>query len=90
MIHDTALYGLQVIVGLRLHACLLHEGEEDVQADLKLAFARFGQPCVVGVEYAQGLGSDILTNHWSSHPFLLANLVIHDILILFIATDDFD
>ena len=63
MIHDTPFNRLQVVVGFGLHACLLNEGEEDVQADLKLAFARFGQPCVVGAEYAEGLVSEILTKH---------------------------
>ena len=42
VIHDTPLNGLQIVVGLGLHARMLHEREKDVQADLKLAFARFG------------------------------------------------
>ena len=89
MVHDTPLDRLQVVVGLGLHARLLHEGEEYVQADLKLAFARFGQPCIVGTEYTEGLVSDIFTNHWPSH-FFFTNLFIHGILILFIATGDLD
>ena len=59
-IHDGALGRLKVVVGLGLHARLLHEREEDIEADLELAVACLAQPGVVSVQDAQGLLADLI------------------------------
>ena len=77
VIHDTTFDRLQVVIGLSLHARLLHKCEKDVQTDLKLVFACLCEPCIIGAEDAKGLVSEIFTNH-GSH-FLLLNFIIEGI-----------
>ena len=40
VVHNTALNRLQQVVSLSFDTCILHEGEENIQSYLKLAWTR--------------------------------------------------
>lgn len=61
MIHDAALYRLEVVVGFWFNTSVSYKAEEYVQSDLKLAWACLGQSRSINLENPLSLPSNRVT-----------------------------